>query len=98
MVLKQLLNNLRISLDGPCDCIVTHVSIKVIVYIQKNIYYIYNYVHKLCKNVCSNFCINVGNDYSLKDYSKKKTFNSASNTNQIYGDDFIYKIFSTCTS
>ena len=82
MVVKQLLNNLRISLDGPCDCIFTHVIIKVIVFIQTNIYYIYNYVHKLCKNVRSNVAMNVGNDYSLKDYSKKKTFNSSSTTNQ----------------
>ena len=46
MLLKQLHNNLPFSYDGPWNCF-THGSIKVNVFIQKNIYYIYNYVHKL---------------------------------------------------
>ena len=52
MLLKKLLNNLHTSLDGPWNCIFAHVSIKVNVFIQKNIYYIYNYVHKLWKTGC----------------------------------------------
>ena len=50
MLLKQLLNNLSFSLDGPWNCIFTHVSIKVNVFIQKSIYYIYNYSHKSMEN------------------------------------------------
>ena len=46
MLLKQLLNNLPICLVGGLNCICTHVSIKVNVFIQKNAYQIHNYVHK----------------------------------------------------
>ena len=47
------------------------------------------------------FFLNVGNDYSWKDYSKKtkkKPFNSALATYEIYGEDFIFKNISTCSS
>ena len=50
MFLKQLLNNLQIFLEGFVNCIYTHVSIKVNVLIQKNAYYIHNYVHKYMEN------------------------------------------------
>ena len=50
MLLKQSLNNPPISLDGPRNCIFTHASIKVNVFIQKNIYYIYSYVDKPMEN------------------------------------------------
>ena len=53
MLLKQLLKYLPISLDGPWNCISVHVSTKVNVFIRKNIYYVYNYVHKLWKTVSS---------------------------------------------
>ena len=57
MLLKQLLNNLPISLDRPWNCIFTNVSVKVNVFIQNNTYYIYKYVRKLWKTVC--FEINI---------------------------------------
>ena len=47
---KQLLYNLLICLEGLLNCICTHVSIKVNVFIQKNVYHIHNYVHKSMKN------------------------------------------------
>ena len=50
MFLKQLLNNLQIFLEEFVNCIYTHVSIKVNVLIQKNAYYIRNYVHKYMEN------------------------------------------------
>ena len=53
MLLKQLLNNLPISLEGFLNCICAHVSIKVNVFIQKNAYPIHNYVINLWKTVCS---------------------------------------------
>ena len=40
MLLKQLLNNLPIFLEGLLNCICTHISIKVNVFIQKNAYHI----------------------------------------------------------
>ena len=55
MLLKQLPNNLPI--DGPWNCIFAHATIKVNAFIQKNIYHIYNYVHKIWKTVC--FEINI---------------------------------------
>ena len=78
MLLKQSLNNPPISLDGPRNCIFTHASIKVNVFIQKNIYYIYSYVDKSMENCLFRYkyffpsCVffkNVENDHSLKDYS-----------------------------
>ena len=77
MLLKELLNNLPFSLGGPWDSIFTYVSIKVNVFIQKNIYYIYNYMDKSMENCLFQdkylfsscvFFENVRNDYSLKDY------------------------------
>ena len=53
MLLKQLLKYLPISLDGPWNCILANVSIKVNVFIRKNICYVYNYVQKLWKTVSS---------------------------------------------
>ena len=53
MLLKQLLKYLPISLDGPWNCIFANVSIKVNVFIRKNICYVYNYVQKLWKTVSS---------------------------------------------
>ena len=54
MLLKQLLNNLPICLEGFLNCICTNVNIKVNVYqfIQKNAYHIHthNYVHKYMEN------------------------------------------------
>ena len=50
MLLKQLLNNLSICLEGFLNCICTHVGIKVNVFIQKNTYHIHNYVHKCMEN------------------------------------------------
>ena len=50
MLLKQLLNNLPIFLEGLLNCICTHISIKVNVFIQKNAYHINNYVHKSMEN------------------------------------------------
>ena len=50
MLLKQLLNNLPICLEGLSSCICTHFSIKVNVFIQKNAYHIHNYVHKSMEN------------------------------------------------
>ena len=74
MLLKQWLNNLPIFLDGRWNCIFTNVIIKVNVFIQKNIYYICNYVDKAMVNVLFRdiflqecFFKNIGNDYSLKD-------------------------------
>ena len=72
-----MLNNRAISLDGAWKCIFTHVSIKVNVFIQKDIYYIYNYAYKSMGKClfwdkyffsCYTFLKNVGNDYSLKNY------------------------------
>ena len=80
MLLKQVLNNLPISLDGPWNYIFTNVSIKVNLFRQKNVYYIYNYVHKSMENFLfwnkyffSSYVFfkNVGKDYTLKDYSQK---------------------------
>ena len=42
--------NLPISHQGPLNCISTHVSIKVNVFIPKNIYHIHNYVQKSMTN------------------------------------------------
>ena len=91
MLLKQLLNNLPFSLDGPLTCF-THGSIRVNVFIEKNIYYIYNYVHKLWKTVCSEINISflracffkMLETITLKRLLEKmkKTFNSISTTNQ----------------
>ena len=53
MLLNKLLNNLPMSLDEPWDCIFTHAGIKVSVFIQKNIHYIYDHMHKLWTTVCS---------------------------------------------
>ena len=76
MLLKQSLNNPPISLDGPRNCIFTHASIKVNVFMQKNIISIatwinlwktlfrYKYFFPSCV-----FFKNVENDHSLKDYS-----------------------------
>ena len=50
MFSKQLLNNLPICLKGVLNCICTFVSIKVSVFIQKNVYLIHNYVHKSMEN------------------------------------------------
>ena len=50
MLLKQLLNNLPICLEGLLNCICTHVGIKVNVFIQKNAYQIYYYMHKSMGN------------------------------------------------
>ena len=97
MLLKQLLKCLPISLDGPWNCIFAHVSIKVNVFIRKNIYYVYNYVHKLWKTVSSD--INISflcacvfkmletiTHYKIsrknKHQQQQNTFNSASTTNQ----------------
>ena len=52
MLLKQLLKNLPICLEGLLNCSWMHVSIKVNVFIQKNAHYIYNYVHQFMEN-CS---------------------------------------------
>ena len=108
MLLKQVLNNLPISLEGPWNYIFTNVSIKVNLFRQKNVYYIYNYVHKSMENFLfwnkysfSSYVFfkNVGNDYTLKDYSqkiiKKNSFNSASTANQtnIWWGLYFQKIF-----
>ena len=53
MLLKQLLNNLPVSLEGVLDCICTHISIKVNVFIEKNAYHIHNLCINLWKTVCS---------------------------------------------
>ena len=50
MLLKQLLNNLLICLEGLLNCIWKHVTTKVNVFMQKNAYYIRNYVHKSMEN------------------------------------------------
>ena len=50
MLLKQLLNNLPICLHGLLNYTFTHVSITVNVFVQKNAYYIHNYVHKSMEN------------------------------------------------
>ena len=50
MLLKELPNNLPSSLEGPLNCICTHASIKVNVFIQNNVYHIHNYVHKSMVN------------------------------------------------
>ena len=73
-----MVNNISVSLDGPWNGIFEHASIKVNVFIQKNIYHIYHHVPKymeicllLDKYFFSScvFFFNVGNDYSIKDYS-----------------------------
>ena len=46
MLLNLLINNIPISLEGLLNCICTHASIKVNVFIQKNIYPIYIYAQK----------------------------------------------------
>ena len=56
MLLKQSLNNPPISLDGPRNCIFTHASIKVNVFMQKNIISIATWIN-LWKTVC--FDINI---------------------------------------
>ena len=50
------------------NCIWTHVSIKVNVFIQKNVYHTHYYVHKLCKTVCSEKNIPVLLKFSLGYY------------------------------
>ena len=50
MLLKQLLNNLPICLEGLLNCICTHAGIKVNVFIQKNAYQIYDYMYKSMGN------------------------------------------------
>ena len=45
-LLNLLLNSLPISIEGPLNCIWAHGTIKVNVFIQKNIDHIYNYVQK----------------------------------------------------
>ena len=50
MLLKQLLNNLLVCLEGVLNGICTHVCIKVNVFIQKNAYHIHNYVHNSMEN------------------------------------------------
>ena len=44
LLLTLWLNNVPFSLEGPLNCIYTHVTIKVNVLIQNNIYHIHNYV------------------------------------------------------
>ena len=111
MLLKQVLNNLPISLEGPWNYIFTNVSIKVNLFRQKNVYYIYNYVHKSMENFLfwnkysfSSYVFfkNVGNDYTLKDYSQKikkiLSILRRLRIKQIYGEDYIFKKFSTRSS